>query len=136
MATLTLLDDGCETTLEVRLDGGALRVSPDDVARVLGWSLEPEGLCRGGACVPVRDRTSLVVDGAVDLAALARLLDRPLVVDAGEGVAALGASAAERGARLRSLVAPEVTLPDLDGRTHPLAEFRGRKALLLAWAGW
>ena len=51
-------------------------------------------------------------------------------------IACLGASAAERGHQLRSLDAPEFTLPDLDGRPHTLSEHRGRKVLLLAWASW
>jgi hypothetical protein len=136
MASLVLLDDGTphEVAATTAPDGPWLE--PAALAAATGWTLKPEGLCRDAACVPVRDRAALVRDGRVSLAAVAALLDRPLALDVAEGVAALGASAAERGARLRSLEAPDFTLPDLDGRLHSLAAQRGRKALLLAWAGW
>jgi hypothetical protein len=62
--------------------------------------------------------------------------DRPLAVDRDEGVAYLGAPAPARAAALASLQAPEFSLPDLEGRSHSLAEHRGRKALLVAWASW
>jgi len=32
--------------------------------------------------------------------------------------------------------APDFALPDLAGRTHTLAEHRGKKILLVAWASW
>ncbi|TAJ31410.1 MAG: redoxin domain-containing protein, partial [Reyranella sp.] len=35
-----------------------------------------------------------------------------------------------------SLEAPDFTLPDLDGKTHSLAEQRGKKVLLVSWASW
>lgn len=133
---LTLLDDGVERPLEVRVDGDRVWVPAGDVERALGWVVKAEGLCRGETCVVVRDRAALLRDGDVELGTLASALDRPLALDVAEGAAALGGSAAERGAALASLDAPAFTLPDLDGRPHALADHRGRKALLLAWAGW
>jgi hypothetical protein len=84
----------------------------------------------------VRDRAALESAEGIDLAALARVLDRPLALDVDEGVAVLGASAAERGVRLASLEAPDFALPDLAGRTHTLRDQRGKKTLLIAWASW
>jgi hypothetical protein len=136
MAKLTLFDDGTPHTLDAVADDCGVRVPVTALTAATGWTLKPEGLCRDAVCVPVRDRAALVRDDGVDLAAFAALLDRPLAVDVAEGVAALGASAAERGAQLASLDAPDFALPDLAGRLHGLADLRGRKALLLAWAGW
>jgi hypothetical protein len=136
MTAIALLDDEREHAVEAHVDAGGVRLAPEAVERTLGWALRPQGLCRGDVCIPVRDRAALADARGIDLAALAALLDRPLALDPAEAVAALGASAAERGARLRSLEAPDVTLPDLAGNPHALAEYRGRKALLLAWAGW
>lgn len=132
----TLLDDGRVLTVDatVTADGG-VRLAPAALD-ALGWKLRPEGLCRDATCVPIRDRGALETPDGIDLAALAALLDRPLAVDAETATAALGASAAERGARLRSLEAPDVTLPALDGTPHRLAEWRGRKVLLLAFSSW
>jgi len=84
----------------------------------------------------VRDRAALVHDEGIDLAALARLLDRPLATEAEAGVAVLGASAGDRASRLASMEAPDFTLPDLDGRLHSLRDQRGKKTLLIAWASW
>jgi hypothetical protein len=133
---LTLIDEGREVSLAAVVDGAAVRIRPDALAAGLGWRLEAQGLCRGDVCVPVRDRAAIETASGVDLAALARVLDRPLAIDVDEGVGVLGASSSERGARLSSLHAPDFTLPDLVGRTHSLRDQRGKKTLLIAWASW
>jgi hypothetical protein len=133
---MIVIDEGREAAVDVAVDGGAVRIRPDALAAGLGWRLEAQGLCRGDVCVPVRDRAALATAAGVDLAALARVLDRPLALDVDESVAVLGASASERGARLSSLEAPDFTLPDLAGRTHSLRDQRGKKTLLIAWASW
>jgi hypothetical protein len=71
-----------------------------------------------------------------ELAEVAARLDRPLAVDPQEGAAFLGVSARVRAARLLSLEAPDFTLPDLDVRPHTLAEHRGTKVFLVAYASW
>ena len=133
---LTLIDEGREVSLAAVVDGTAVRIRPEALADGLGWRLEAQGLCRGDVCVPVRNRAALETASGVDLAALARVLDRPLALDVDEAVGVLGASASERGARLSSLHAPDFTLPDLAGRTHSLRDQRGKKTLLIAWASW
>jgi cytochrome c-type biogenesis protein len=37
---------------------------------------------------------------------------------------------------LSSFDAPDFTLPDMNGNTHSLSDFRGKKVLLLTWASW
>src|SRR5215468_1356088 len=136
LATLTLLDEDSPLQVPAVVDVDGVRLSPDVVQRLLGWRLEAAGLCRGDTCVPVRPEHRLLHDDGLDLRALASLLERPLALDVDERVACLGASAAVRGHRLRSLNAPDFALPDLEGRTHRLSDLRGRKVLLLAWASW
>jgi hypothetical protein len=75
-------------------------------------------------------------DAEADLVDLAQRLDRPLAVDVDEAVAFLGTSARTRAERLRSLEAPDFTLPDLHGRPRSLAEYRGKKVFLVAYASW
>lgn len=94
-----------------------------------GWMLKPEGACKGDVCVPLREEQG----ERVDVAALAEALGMPLVSDAAHGVWALGPEALG-GRALTSAEAPDVTLPDLEGRPFRLSSLKGRKILLYAWA--
>jgi hypothetical protein len=111
-----------------------LAVAPDDVERMTGWVLKPEGLCRGALCVPIPG--AVRTDGRVDLAAFWRRLGNPVVTNAAGDVWALGAGAADRSASLQGLEAPDITLPDLAGVAHSIAELRGQKVFLTTWASW
>ncbi len=116
--------------------GDRMVVAVDAFAAATGWMLKPEGLCRADVCVPVRDRASLVVGDGIDVEAAAAALGRPAVVDAERGVAALGVPANDVADAMRSLDAPDFTLPDIDGRPVSLHDYDRRKRLLLAWSSW
>jgi len=131
-----LIDEGALKSLDATLEGGRVFIPAAELERATGWALKPEGLCEGAVCVPVRDRAALVGANGVNLAGFAAALGRPLALDAAEGVAALGTAAADRSAALASLEAPDFSLPDLAGRRHTLSEYRGKKALLIAYASW
>jgi hypothetical protein len=132
----TVIDDGTPHEIDASIVQGRVVLTHDALA-ALGWELHPEGLCRDGLCVPVPDEAGLEVDGGgIDLQALARVLDRPLALDLDEGAGYLGVSAGERQRLLKSLVAPDFTLPDLAGRPHRLSDHRGKKVLLVAYASW
>lgn len=135
-ATFTLLDSQAPHLLSAHVTGGRVRIPADAVREALGWSLEPQGLCRGSVCIPVREREALVSEEGLDLETLAIVLDRPLAVDPEACAAALGTAAADRSGQLASLEAPDFTLPDLDGNRHSLSEHRGKKVLLIAYASW
>jgi peroxiredoxin len=134
---LTLIADGV-TDIAAEVDGDRIWVAAADLpAAAAGWELKPEGLCRGDTCVPIDLHPGLVdADARVDLARLATLGDQILVIDPGERVAVLGASASARASDLRSGVAPEFTLADLDGAPVSLADQRGRKTVVVAFASW
>lgn len=135
--TLIDLTQGAQTReVPAQVEGGRVRVPPAAVAEALGWKLEGRGLCRGEVCVPVREPEGLANRSGIDLEVLARVLGRPLALDAAEGAAAFGVPAAERADRLGSLEAPDFTLPDLAGRRHSLSQHRGKKVLLVAYASW
>jgi peroxiredoxin len=119
-----------------RIEGDRILVEPESLEAATGWVLKPEGLCRESVCVPVRDRESLVVDGAIDVAAFATALRRPVVIDAAEGVIAIGVPASEREAAMETLEAPDFELPDLEGETFRYASLGKRKKLLVTWASW
>jgi hypothetical protein len=134
--TFTIIDESHATDIDATIAGARVLLTPAAVERALGWALQPEGFCREGVCVPVRDGSRAVVNGAVDLAGLADLLGRPLALDLDERAAAMGASAHDRATALSSLEAPDFTLPDIDGRMHALSTHRGKKVFLAVWASW
>jgi hypothetical protein len=137
MATVICEDRESEVA-PVRVVEDGLWLSSADVHRATGWELKPEGLCREDVCVPVpRGRETEFVQGdAVDLAAFWRHAGHPVVRDDSGQVWVLGTGARERARVLRSLLAPDFTLPDLEGRRHALSDHRGRKILLVTWASW
>jgi hypothetical protein len=132
---LTILDDGRATTVEADVEAGRVLLDDAAVAAAMGWQRKPEGMCREGVCVPLRDPAVLAGD-RLDLAPLAATLGRPLALDVAESVAWLGAAAAERAEPLAGMRAPDFSLPDLDGRMHTLSAQRGKKVLLVAYASW
>ena len=105
-------------------------VTADELARVTGWHVRPEGLCREDRCVPFIARDT----HGIPLEAVATALGSPLVHDARHGLWALGAESG--GHALATATAPDLELPDADGRPFRLQSLRGRKVLLVAWASW
>ncbi len=133
MPPFLLVDGDLATEIDADATETSLRCSRDALAHATGWSLESQGLCRGDRCVPVP--TGLLSGEDVDLVTVATILRRPLAFDAA-GVAVLGASVEDLAATITTGTAPPFTLPDLDGSPVSLADFAGRKKLLLAWASW
>jgi len=134
--SFTLLDETRTVTVDATVIPDGVRLTPSAVRDALGWELEPQGLCKDERCIAVSPASPLVRDGGIDLSTLAELLGRPLALDATERAACLGVAADDRARQLRSLDAPDFTLPDLDGRSHTLSGFRGKKILLVAFASW
>jgi hypothetical protein len=135
MPSATIISDEART-VEAAISDGRLLLAPERLADAIGWELKPQGLCRDDMCVPVRDPASLFVGKDLDLAAVAAALGRISVVDAESGIAAVAMDAGGRHGALDSLRAPSFALDDLDGRSHRLEEWRGRKRLLVAFASW
>ena len=111
-----------------------LWMSAADAEKVTGWTLKPEGMCRAELCVPLP--AAAVKGKDVDVAAFWTKLGGPVVAAEDGEVWALGAPADERNAVLEGLVAPDFTLPDLDGKPHTLSQLRGKKVFLATWASW
>ncbi len=132
----TLIDGERVTRAAARVEGGHVRLAPSDLEHAFGWTLKPQGLCKGELCITLRERRGLVEEDGIDLGVFAQTTGLPLALDVGESVAVLGESAAARGSRLASLEAPDFTLPDLAGQLHTLSSHRGKKVLLIAYASW
>jgi len=119
-------------------EGDDLWLSSGELEAATGWALEPQGLCRGDRCVriPHGREHELVRETKVNLAALARLLEQPVLRDDAHAVWYVSDAAPARRAATQSLEAPDFTLPDLEGRLHSLADYRGKKVFLVSWASW
>ena len=123
-------------TSDVVWDGDRPIVDPAQLEAILGWDLTADGLCRGDACVLVPDRSALDHPDGVDLAAVAGALGRPVLVDSGARMVAVGAPASERHKALLYRQAPDATLLDLHGARRRLSEWSGTRRLLVAFSSW
>ena len=107
----------------------SLTVSRSEFEAGTGWRLKPEGACQGEVCIPL----SKPAGDPVDVARVAKDIGLPLVAAPKHGLWALGpASIGSRA--LASAQAPDLRLPDLQGKEFRLSSLRGQKVLLYAWA--
>lgn len=119
---------------ECELDGPqGLRMTPDELERATGWTLKPEGLCRGEVCVPMPGAQR---EGRIDAAAFWRKLGHPIFSDQAGETWVLGTGAEARKEALCSLEAPDFELPDVNGVVRRLSSLRGKKVFLATWASW
>jgi hypothetical protein len=142
----TVIFDGKPTELSasspVAQPSKDLWVTLDDLTRATGFVLKPQGVCRKELCFPLpKDRKAefLVKRGNVqwfNLSAFARLLHQPVAHDEALGTWYFGPRPETQNNYLQSLEAPNFTLPDMDGKPHSLADFRGKKVLIITWASW
>jgi AhpC/TSA family len=123
-----------------KVEGDNLWLGAAELAKVSGWELKPEGVCKDGICVPipVAREADFVRDNrqSFNLVSFARLMGQPILHDAKSELWYFGENAENRMAALKSLEAPDFELPDLDGKMHRLSDYRGKKVLLSAWASW
>ena len=119
-----------------------LWIATNDLSRATRFVIKPQGVCRDELCFPLpKTRIAEFVSKKdattwFNLTEFARLIKQSFVVDQKNGVWYFGAREAEQNSYLSSLEAPNFTLPDLNGKLHSLADFRGRKVLLVTWASW
>ena len=139
----TVIYDGIATEVAVAPNSSAdLWITTTDLARATRFVIKPQGVCRDELCFPLpKNRKAEFVSkkGAItwfNLSGFAKLINQPVVNDQKNGVWYFGARAAEQNGYLASLEAPNFTLPDLNGKLHSLADFRGRRVLLVTWASW
>jgi len=137
MATI-LTETGALEAPQAEVSGEALWLSAREAEAATGWVARPEGLCKAETCVPLPPgREEEFVRGTrVNVAALWGHLRQPIVHSDRGHVWVLASSAHDRAAALRSLEAPNFTLPDASGRQHSLTDYRGKKVLLVTWASW
>jgi hypothetical protein len=155
-ATLSAAEPGRRTII---YDGIATEVSPPsfslpapnsvdlwvtltDLKRATRFEVKPKGVCRDELCFPiskVRRGAFFMTRSMVtwfNLSEFARLVRQPSAYDEKHGVWYFGPRSEVQNGYLASLEAPAFTLPDINGKMHSLADFRGKKVLLVTWASW
>ena len=133
---ITIVDGPTVTEVAGEATSTTVLLTPSALESATGWDLRPEGFCRGEVCVPRRPDDGVLVGEQIDLTAFAALLHRPIAYEASAGFAVLADSAADLAAAIAERTAPPFTLPDLDGNPVALADFAGKKKLLVAWSSW
>jgi hypothetical protein len=104
-----------------------LDISKEAFGAGTGWTIKPEGACKGDVCV------ALDQSAAFDVQLTADRLRMAVVHDADEGLWAIGPeSLADRA--LVTADAPDLALPDLAGDEFRLATLRGQKVVIVSWA--
>lgn len=99
---------------------------PADLQSRTGWTIEPQGACRGDVCVPLT--------APFDMRTLATRVGMAIVHDERHGLWALGPGSS--GLALASAELPEIVLPDRNGKDFALRSLRGTKVFMIAWASW
>ena len=140
---MTVIYDGASTEVTASSEAAQdLWVTMTDLKRATGFVVKPQGVCRDELCFPLpkpRKAEFISKKGSTtlfNLSAFARLVKQPAAHDTANGVWYFGKREDERGAYLASLEAPNFSLPDLQGKTHSLTDYRGKKVLLITWASW
>ena len=138
MPATLIMNNTVTPVADAVVDGESLWLPLATLEARTGWSLKPEGACRGDVCVPLpRGREGDFVGGdRFNITGFAGHLGQPVVHHAPSQSWAIGESAEGRASSLQSLQAPDFTLPDLDGRMHSLSQYRGKKVFLVSWASW
>ena len=143
----TIIYDGIATevsapSVSLPPNSADLWVTLSDLKRATRFEVKPKGVCRDELCFPIskaRRRAFFIKESQVtwfNLSEFARLVRQPTAYDEKHSVWYFGPRTEVQNGYLASLEAPAFTLPDINGKMHSLADFRGKKVLLVTWASW
>ena len=122
-------------------DAGQLWITTGDLVRATRFVIKPQGICRDELCFPLpkahKQEFLRKASGSewFNMLAFAGLVHQPVAHDAALSIWYFG-ERSDQQQRLASLEAPDFTLPDMNGKPHSLADFKGKKVLLVTWASW
>jgi hypothetical protein len=134
----TVLYQGNIITLAETGNGEGLLIKPEDLSRINGFELKPEGACYENICIPVNNELLIEQDGRTwfDLTAFAKLMDQPYVADKDTNVWSFAEIPAKRESMMVDAQAPDFELTDRQGNVIRMADFKGKKALIVTWSSW
>jgi hypothetical protein len=113
---------------------GALWVPKNDLLKINGFEIKPQGACRADICIPIP--RAMMRGDLFNLTAFATRVGQKFIADPAARVWSFGEIPVVQGAYVESRIAPDVGVPDRKGRTVRLSQFRGKKVLLVTWASW
>ena len=105
------------------------RFDPARFEAETGWTLKPEGACKGDLCIPIADE----VRASNDTVAIAEAMGLPVVSSEAHDLVSIGPESVGNRA-LSTAVAPEIELPDLEGNPFRLSSLKGQKIVVFAWS--
>lgn len=134
----TVLYQGKKITLDEVGDGDQLLIRPEDLSKVNGFELKPEGACYADMCIPLNDALMMEQDGKqwFDLTAFAELLDQQYVADLDARVWSFAEVPAKRDNMMVNAMAPDLEVKDRQGNVIRLPDLKGKKALIVTWSSW
>jgi len=126
--------------LKQALTDDALWVTPEDLTRINGFVLKPEGACFEALCIPLREGSGLLKheDGQqwFNLSLFAELLEQACVADLENKVWSFGEVPAKRQGMISDAMAPDFELIDRQGEVVRMSDYKGKKALIITWSSW
>ena len=127
-----------QQTLSVEEDG--LWVTPEDLTRINGFELKPQGACFEDLCIPLKDHSPLLKQETgqqwFNLAAFADSLEQPYVNDADNNVWSFGEIPDKRQSMMNDAMAPDFEVVDREGKVIRMSDYKGKKALIITWSSW
>jgi hypothetical protein len=134
----TVLYQGNAITLAATGKGDGLLVSPEDLTRINGFELKPQGACYEDICVPVTKDMLVEQDGKVwfDLTAFADRIGQPYVADSEFRVWSFAEMPVKRESMMVDAQAPDFEVKDRQGKVIRMADLKGKKALIVTWSSW
>ena len=122
------------------LTESGLWVLPDDLTRINGFVIKPEGACLDDLCIPLQQNSDLLktLDDQqwVNVAAFADLMEQPYVVDEDTHTWSFGDMPVTRQAMFANARAPDFEILDRQRKVVRMSDFKGKKALIITWSSW
>ena len=136
--SVEVLYQGRVTSLEGARSGASLLIRPDDLTRVSGFELKPEGACHEDTCIPLPSGMLVDKDDVqwFDLSAFADHLGQAYVADAETSVWSFAEMPLKRESMLVDAIAPDFAVKDRQGRLVSKDSLKGKKAMIVTWASW
>jgi hypothetical protein len=134
----TVLYSGKTFTLSPVGQGSSLLIKPEELTRINGFEVKPQGACYEEACIPLTKDVLVEQDGErwFDLTAFADLIGQPYVADLEARVWSFAEIPAKRERTTVDAMAPDFEIKDRQGRVVRMADLKGKKALIVTWSSW